>query len=98
MQFLRRLRGPIRNGEITTSLRIWQQPRVKAGGRYRLSEGETIGWVVVDRLSRIDFDDITPRLARESGFAGVADLLKTAKHGSGEQVFLVEFHYEPGDT
>jgi hypothetical protein len=40
-------------------------------------------------------DDITPALARTSGFAGVADLLKTAKHGSGENVYLVEFHYEP---
>ena len=24
----------------------------------------------------------------------VADLLKVAKHGSGEKVYLVEFHYE----
>ncbi|MEZ5558619.1 MAG: hypothetical protein R3E86_08780 [Pseudomonadales bacterium] len=92
MQFTRRLREPIRNGEITTSIRIWKSPRVKVGGRYALGEGH----VVVDRLSRIEFADITPRLARESGFAGVADLLKTARHGSGEQVYLVEFHYEAG--
>lgn len=38
----------------------------------------------------------TCRLARESGFSGVAELLKVAKHGSGECVHLVEFHYEDG--
>jgi hypothetical protein len=90
VQFTKRLRDPIRDGEITSSIRIWQRPRVKVGGRYRLGDGH----VVVDRLSEIGFEDITPRLARESGFAGVTDLLKTAKHGSGERVFLVEFHYE----
>jgi hypothetical protein len=90
MQFTRRLRAPIRNGEITCSVRIWQTPRVKVGNRYRLEDG----WVVVDGLHEIDLDDITPTLARRSGFAGVADLLKVAKHGPGERVFLVEFHYE----
>lgn len=90
MQFLKRLRDPIKRGEITTSVRIWKRPHVKVGNRYRLEEG----YVVIDRLSEIDFDDITPRVARESGFAGVADLLRTAKHGPGETVYLVEFHYE----
>ena len=75
-------------------MRIWQRPRVKVGGRYKLNEGH----VVVDSLRRIEFDDITRTLARRSGFAGVADLLKTAKHGHGEQVFLVEFHYQPPRT
>ena len=91
MQFTRRLREPIKRGEITTSIRIWKQPRVRTGNRYRLDEGH----VVVERISEIGFDGITPRLARESGFAGVADLLKTARHGAGERVYLVEFHYEP---
>ena len=90
MQFTKRLREPIKSGEITTSVRIWKSPRVKVGNRYALDDGH----VVVDRFSEIDFDDITPRLARESGFSGVADLLRVAKHGSGENVYLVEFHYE----
>ncbi len=90
MQFTKRLRKPIASGEITTSIRIWKTPRVKAGGKYRL-EG---GYVRVDSLTEIELEDVTPKLARESGFAGVVDLLKTAKHGAGERVFLVEFHYE----
>ena len=39
---------------------------------------------------------LTGALARASGFDGVVDLLKTARHGSGEEVYLVEFHYEDG--
>ena len=90
MQFTKRLRQPIKNGEITTSVRIWQKPRVKVNGKYRLDEG----FVVVDKLTPITFEDITPYMAKTSGFDGVIDLLKTAKHGTGENVFLVSFHYE----
>ena len=52
------------------------------------------GYVVIDRVLKIEFDDITPGLAKETGFMGVIDLLKTAKHGRGENVYLVDFHYE----
>ncbi len=90
MQFTKRLRDPIKRGEITCSVRIWQRPIVKAGNRYRLDDGS----IVVDRIYQIELDDITPTLARKSGFAGVAELLKVAKHGRGENVYLVEFHYE----
>lgn len=31
-----------------------------------------------------------------SGFSGVVDLLKTAKHGPGEEVYVIEFVYEDG--
>jgi hypothetical protein len=34
-------------------------------------------------------------LARESGFLGIIDLLKVAKHGRGENIYLVRFHYVP---
>jgi hypothetical protein len=30
---------------------------------------------------------------RESGFLGVLDMLKVAKHGKGENIYLVRFHY-----
>jgi len=35
-------------------------------------------------------------MARASDFAGVVDLLRTAKHGRGENVYLVEFSYVEG--
>ena len=90
MQFTKSLREPIRRGEITCSVRIWRTARVKVGHKYKLGDGG----VVIDKIRQIDFADITPALARRSGFAGVADLLKIAKHGAGENVYLVEFHYE----
>ena len=34
-------------------------------------------------------------LARESGFNNVKELLQTAKHGGGDNVYLIRFHYLP---
>jgi hypothetical protein len=53
------------------------------------------GAIEVDSIERIGLPDISPELARESGFLGVLDLLKVAKHGKGEQIYLVRFHYVP---
>jgi hypothetical protein len=76
-------------GEITCSVRIWQRPHVKVGGRYALGSG----FVEVTSIKQIELTDITPALARRSGFAGVVDLLKIAKHGPGENVYLIDFEY-----
>ena len=89
MTFTKRLRGGVRRGEITCSVRIWTRPHVKVGSRYRMDAGE----IEVDSITPIGFPDITPELARESGFLGLIDLLKVAKHGKGENIYLVRFHY-----
>ena len=94
MTFTKKLREPIMRGEITCSVRIWRSPRVKVGGRYRLGAGA----VEVTALRQIELSDITPQLARDSGFEGVVDLLKTAKHGAGEKVYLLGFEYRPDTT
>jgi hypothetical protein len=39
MMVTKRLREPVRRGEITCSVRIWRRPHVKIGGRYRLGDG-----------------------------------------------------------
>jgi hypothetical protein len=91
MRFAKRLRDGVRRGEITCSVRIWTRPHVKLGGRYRMEEGE----IEIDSIEAIGFPDITPELARESGFLGVLDLLKVAKHGSGDKIHRVRFHYIP---
>jgi hypothetical protein len=88
--FTKRLREPIRRGEITCTVRIWQKPHVKVGGRYSMNPG----FVVVNSIRQIELSAVTPALARRSGFAGVIDLLKVAKHGPGEKVYLIEFEYE----
>ncbi len=91
MQFTKRLRGGVRNGEITCTVRIWKRLHVRVGGRYKMEEGE----IEVDSIEPIGFPDITAELARASGFAGLLDLLKVAKHGSGDKIYLIRFHYVP---
>ena len=91
MMFTKRLRDGVRRGDITCSVRIWTSPHVKVGGRYRMEEGE----IEVDSITPIGLPDITPQLARESGFLGVIDLLKVAQHGKGQSIYLVRFHYVP---
>ena len=64
---------------------------MKTGGRYRMDQGH----IVVDSIKEIEIDEVTDNLARESGFASVKDLLATARHGRGDHVYLVRFHYLP---
>jgi len=90
--FTKRLRERVRRGEITCSVRIWKSARVKVGSRYPMEDGQ----IEVDSIEPIGFPDITPQLARESGFLGVLDLLKVAKHGKGEKIYLVRFHFIDG--
>jgi len=90
MLFKTRFHEGIRSGEIRCTVRIWQRPHVKVGGRYALGTGA----LVVDRIHETRLDDITPALARRCGFNSLVDLLKTAKHGAGERVFVIDFHYD----
>ena len=91
MVFAKRLREGVVRGDITCSVRIWMSPRVTEGRRYRMGDGE----IEIESVTPIGFPDITPELARESGFLGVLDLLKVAKHGKGNNIYLIRFHYIP---
>ena len=93
VQFSKRLRDRVKSGEITTSIRIWKKPHVKVGGRYRVEEGS----IVVSSIREISFEDISESVARESGFANIVDLIKTAKHGSGRIIYFIRFYYENPD-
>jgi hypothetical protein len=53
------------------------------------------GEIEVDAIFPIELDDVTPELARKSGFEDVDDLLAIAKHGRGESVYLVHFRFVP---
>jgi len=93
MLFAKRLREGVRRGRIRCTVRIWTRPNVKVGGRYKMDDGS----VVVDSIERIAIREITPDLARESGFESVAALLRVARHGRGRHVYLIRFHYlRPG--
>lgn len=91
MLFARHLRDGIRRGRIRCTVRIWTQPRVKPGGRYKMDDGH----VVVESIQPIRIADITHDLARESGFPSIEALLKVARHGRGRKVYVIRFHYLP---
>lgn len=92
MVFTKRLRAGVRSGAITCSIRIWKRLHVRVGNRYAMEDGQ----IEIDSIEEIAVQDISHVLAVESGFMGVIDLLKTAKHGAGDQVYLVRFHFVPG--
>jgi hypothetical protein len=48
------------------SVRIWMRPRVKVGGRYRMDRG----FIEMTAIRPITRKDVTPELARGSGFKG----------------------------
>ena len=56
-----------------------------------MDEGE----IEVDSIRAISLAEITPGLARRSGFKDVVELLEIAKHGRGENIYLIRFHYSP---
>jgi len=87
MMFAKPLRERVRSGEITTSVRIWQRPQVKVGGRYPHLDGH----IEITRMQEVDLDDITEAMARNGGFESLEALMKTARHGRGERVFIVDF-------
>jgi hypothetical protein len=53
------------------------------------------GHIVVDSITPMTASDLTYDLARESGFESVDDVLQLARHGRGENVYLIRFHYLP---
>ena len=91
MVFTKRLREGVRRGRIRCSVRIWKRLHVKVGNRYAMDEGH----IVIDSAEAIARADITDDLARESGFDNADDLIQTASHGGGQNVYLIRFHYLP---
>jgi hypothetical protein len=89
MLFTKQLREGIRRGRIRCTVRVWLSPRVKVGGRYRMDDGH----VVVDSIAPIDIEDVTHDLARSSGFESVDGMMRIARHGRGENLYLIRFHY-----
>jgi hypothetical protein len=93
MVFSKPLLEGIRRGRIKCTIRFWTRPHVKVGGRYPLGDGR----IVVDSIAPIETSDVTDALARESGFSSLQALLDVARHGSGENIYLIRFHYlRPG--
>ena len=92
MEFSRELRNDVAAGEITLSVRLWQRPRVKAGGRYRVGFGE----IEVDAIELIPFAAITADDVRRAGEPDREALRQRAAHAGpideDTLVYRIEFH------
>jgi hypothetical protein len=89
MLLTKKPRARVKSGEVTCSIRIWKTPHVKVGRRYRLEEGH----IEVTAIREISWEDLSDSLAREGGFTNLVDMMKTAKHGSGQRVYFIRFRY-----
>lgn len=92
MEFSRELRHDVLAGDITVSVRLWQRPRVKEGGRYRVGPGQ----IEVDAVELLPFSAITARDVRAAGEPDRETLRRRAAHAGpideDTLVYRIEFH------
>jgi hypothetical protein len=101
VEFSKELRDDVAAGVITVSFRLWQRPKVRVGGRYRVGEAAQIE---VDAVELLPFAAITPADVRRSGEPDREALRRRAAHAGpiddGTLLYRVEFHVvgdEPRD-
>jgi hypothetical protein len=86
------LREGVAAGEITVSIRLWQRPKVRVGGRYA-SHGAVIE---VDAIELLPFSAVTADDVARSGEHDLDALRRRAAHagpiGDDTLVYRVEFH------
>lgn len=92
MEFSAELRRDVLAGDITVSFRLWQRPRVKVGGRYRVGPG----WIEVDAVALVPFGAITAADVRRSGEPDREALRRRAAHAGPIEddtlLYRVAFH------
>jgi hypothetical protein len=94
LQFSPDLREQVRAGNVTVSFRLWQRPKVKVGGRYRVGDAA----LVVDDIDLIPFSAITEADVRQAGEITRESLRERAAHAGpihdDTLLYRVEFHLE----
>ena len=92
MEFSRELRNDVLAGDITLTVRLWQRPQVRLGGRYRLGPGE----IEIDTIELLPFSAITAQDVRRAGEPDRETLRKRAAHAGpihdDTLVYRIEFH------
>ena len=87
---------PIRNGTKRTTLRRWDRPRVKAGGR---AFAPGVGWLRVDRVDVVDLAALGEADARADGFDTLDEMMTAlealypAHAADGKQWYRVAFEW-----
>lgn len=92
MEFSKELRDAVIAGDISVSFRLWQRPKVRAGGRYRVGPAT----LMVDSIELVPFASITKADVRRSGEESLETLRARAAHAGpiGDETLLyrIEFH------
>jgi hypothetical protein len=92
VQFSPDLREGVAEGQITVSIRLWKQARVKVGNRYPV--GPTM--IEVDDIDLLPFSSITATDVKKSGEHDREALRHRAAHSGpihdDTLVFRIEFH------
>ena len=92
MQFSRELRDDVLAGEITLSVRLWQRPQVREGGRYGVEFGE----IEIDSIELVPFSAITNQDVQRAGEPDRETLHRRAAHAGpideDTLVYRIEFH------
>jgi len=92
VQFSHELRNDVLAGDITLSVRLWQRPHVKEGGRYRVGPGE----IEIDAIELVSFAAITREDVRRAGEPDRETLRRRAAHAGpideNTLVYRIEFH------
>jgi hypothetical protein len=97
VQFSRELREAVLAGEITLSVRLWERPQVKEGGRYRVGPG----LIEVDAIEIVPFSAITEEDVRRAGEPDRETLRARAAHAGpiheDTLVYRIELHAVASD-
>jgi hypothetical protein len=89
MEFSRDLRDAVMAGDVTVSFRLWRQPKVRPGGRYRVGPVQ----IEVDSVELMPFAAITPADIRRCGERDRESLRQRAAHaGPIANGTLLQFH------
>ncbi len=94
--FKKRFHQGLVDGSVTLTVRLWDKPHVKAGGRYRV---HPIGVVEVDSISRIPLGGLTDDDAKRAGFVDLTELIDYARPvakgplTAQTPVFKVDLHH-----
>ena len=92
VEFSRELRDDVLAGDITLSVRLWQRPQVKEGGRYRVG----LGVIEVDAIELVPFSAITEADVRRAGETDRETLRDRAAHAGpideDTLVYRIELH------
>jgi hypothetical protein len=92
VEFSRDLRDDVIAGDISVSFRLWQRPRVRAGGRYRVGPA----LIEVDSVELVPFAAITPDDISRSGEPDRETLRQRAAHAGpiadDTLLYRIEFH------